>query len=123
MRDILDTICVVYLDDILVFLHDESKHKEHVKMVLERLRQYGLYANLKKCEFKTREVGFLGFVVGRDGVSMEPGRITTIREWPEPKSIKELLTFLGFANFYRRFIARYSKIVVPLTELLKGAGS
>ena len=123
MKDLLDVVCVVYLDDILIYSYDETKHEEHVRMVLDRLREHGLYANLKKCEFKTKEVSFLGFLVGCDGITMEPSRVTTIQEWPVPKSVKELMTFLGFANFYRRFITHYSKIVAPMTDLLKGAGS
>jgi transposase InsO family protein len=123
MQGLLDVVCVVYLDDILIYSHDESKHEEHVKMVLERLRENGLYVNLKKCQFKTRSVEFLGFNVSTDGISMEESRVATVNDWPRPKTAKELMTFLGFANFYRRFIARYSKIAAPLTNLLKGNGA
>ena len=117
---LVDTICVVYLDDILIYSSDDASHERHVKTVLDRLRQYKLYCNLKKCEFKTSSVEFLGFVVGTAGVSMEPSRIETITQWEEPTTFKELQQFLGFANFYRRFVYGYSKVVKPLTDLLKG---
>ena len=93
----------------------------HVKQVLHQLRSYGLYIKLSKCAFDTRQVEFLGFVVGDSGVSMEPSRIATIQDWPVPKSFKQVQVFLGFANFYRRFINRYSAIARPLTGLLKGS--
>jgi len=123
MVGLLDVVCVVYLDDILIFSQNEEEHEEHVKMVLERLRQYNLYANLKKCQFKTKSVEFLGFVVSTEGVSMEPSRVQTVQEWPTPTSVRELQVFLGFTNFYRRFIERYSRITVPLTNLLKGSSA
>ena len=123
LSDLLDTVCVVYLDDILIFSHDESKHHEHVKMVLERLRKHGLYANLKKCQFETSLVEFLGFIVDTDGIKMDPSRVSAIKDWPAPSSVRELQVFLGFANFYRRFVTHYSKIVAPMTDLLKGGGA
>lgn len=120
LGDLLDCICVVYLDDILIYSENEDEHTLHVRMVLERLRQYKLYANPKKCFFRTKEIDFLGFIVTPDGVRMEESRVTTITEWPLPTSVRELQVFLGFANFYRRFIAGYSQMSAPLSELLKG---
>ena len=122
IRGLLDVVYVVYLDDILVYSEDPSKHEEDVKRVLERLRKFGLYTNLKKCQFKTAEVEFLGFVVGTSGVQMDHSRVVSIQEWPVPSTVRELQVFLGFANFYRRFIAGYSSIVSPMTDLLKGGG-
>lgn len=119
LAGLLDTICVVYLDDILVFSKNPAEHKRHVGMVLERLRAHGLYAKLSKCEFNVAEVDFLGYVISANGVAMEKDRITSISEWPEPASVKEVQVFLGFANFYRRFIEGYSRIVHPITNLLK----
>jgi transposase InsO family protein len=119
LSDLLDMVCVVYLDDILIFSNNDEEHTKHVRMVLERLRQYKLYANPAKCQFRTQEVEFLGFVVGITGVRMEASRISTITEWRAPGSVRELQTFLGFANFYRRFIAGYSRMSAPLSNLLK----
>ena len=121
LRGLVDVICVVYLDDILIFSENPAEHRLHVQRVLERLKDYGLYINLKKCEFDTDEVDFLGFIVSTKGVRMDPKRIQMIKEWPKPKTYREVQVFLGFVNFYRRFIYRYSKIVAPLTSLLKGS--
>ena len=117
---LVDTICVIYLDDILIYSKTVEEHHHAVRQVLDRLRQFKLYCNLKKCEFDTDRVDFLGFQVSTEGVGMEPSRVRSIKEWPEPKTFRELQVFLGFANFYRRFILQYSKVVAPLTNMLKG---
>jgi hypothetical protein len=120
LRGLLDEICVAFMDDILIFSPDKDAHETHVNLVLERLKEYGLYVKLSKCKFFTDEVDFLGFRVGTAGVSMDPSRISAIQEWPVPKSFREIQVFLGFANFYRGFIWRYSAVVAPITDLLKG---
>jgi hypothetical protein len=120
---LVDDICVVYLDDILIYSENEEQHAEHVRRVLERLRQWGLYAKLSKCEFHTRYVEFLGFVVTSSGVVMDPERVRAIREWPTPTCFRDIQVFLGFANFYRRFIHNFSGIARPLNELLQGSGA
>ena len=117
----LDEFCVVYLDDILIYSRDAEEHKRHLRLVLERLRKYALYANRKKCHFFTDSVEFLGFIVGSEGVSMDPRRVDTVAAWPQPTTYREVQQFLGFANFYRRFIQGYSRIARPLTSLLKGS--
>ena len=107
-------------DNILIYTNEKgAKHKEAVRWVLEQLRKYGLYTNLKKCRFNTKEVHFLGFIVSPSGVHMEPERIENIKNWPEPQSIREIQAFIGFANFYRRFIRNFSAIAGPLTSMLK----
>ena len=92
-------------------------------MVLDRLCQYHLYMKLLKCEFHTTTVDFLGFVISPHGISMEPTRVETIMKWPEPYCIFDVQQFLGFANFYHRFIEKYSQITAPLSDLTKGEGS
>ena len=121
LAGLVDHVCVVYLDDILIYTHSEDveDHWRAVCAVLARLRQHSLYANLAKCQFATQEVEFLGFRVGTTGVSADLSRVETIKNWPVPISVKELQSFLGFANFYRRFIGGYAKVTVPLTDLLK----
>jgi hypothetical protein len=121
MAGLLDVICVVYLDDILIYSRDPKEHAKHVRMVLERLRAFRLYAKLSKCRFNSSEVSFLGFRISTDGVSMEPDRVATIMDWPTPESFNEVQVFLGFANFYRRFIEGYSRVTRHLTDLLKGS--
>ena len=125
----LDIFVIVYLDDILVYTEDPGQpHVDAVRWVLEQLRRHGLFANLKKCRFHQDEVRFLGFVVSAQGISMEEERIEAVKAWPEPKSIRDIQVFLGFANFYQRFIQGFSKIATPLTSMLKttptaGAGA
>ena len=92
---------------------------DHVKWVLQRLREHALFANLKKCSFHTDEVKFLGFVVSAKGVQMENSRIESVKDWPEPASILEIQVFIGFANFYQRFIESFSRIAASLTALVK----
>jgi hypothetical protein len=118
----LDHICVVYLDDILIYTHsdDIAVHWRAVCAVLGSLRSAGLFVNLKKCTFAAAEVHFLGFIITTIGTRADPARVSTITDWPAPTSIKELQSFLGFANFYRRFIAGYAAETAPLTDILKG---
>ena len=116
----LDIFVIVYLDDILIYTEDPSQlHVEVVYWVLDQLWKYSLFANLKKYCFHQDEVRFLGYVVSSKGISMEAERIEVVKEWPEPKSVRDIQVFLGFANFYRRFIKGFSKIAAPLMSMLK----
>jgi hypothetical protein len=117
--DLLDVTVTVYLDDILIYSDDPDQHQSHVREVLRRLRQHGLYCRPDKCHFSTDTVEYLGFILSKDGLTMDPSKIRTILDWPEPKKVKDVQSFLGFANFYRRFISDYSKIVVPLTRMTR----
>jgi len=119
LRDLLDIVCVVYIDDILIFSRSQEEHNEHVKLVLDRLRDAHLCANPAKCEWDKSEVEFLGYIIGVDGIKMNPKKLDTITNWPVPTSAKEIQQFLGFTNFYRRFIDSYSRITIPLTNLTK----
>jgi len=119
LRDLLDIICVVYLDDILIFSRTQEEHDTHVKLVLDRLCDAHLCANPAKCEWDKSEVEYLGYIIGADGIKMNPKKLDTIVSWPKPTSIKEVQSFLGFANFYRRFIDGYSRIALPLTDLTR----
>ena len=101
----LDIFVIIYLDDILIYTEDPGQpHVEAVRWVLDQLRKYSLFANLKKCRFHQDEVRFLGYVVSSKGISMEAERIEVVKEWPEPKSVQDIQVFLGFANFYWQFI-------------------
>ncbi|QRW06191.1 Retrotransposable element Tf2 protein [Ceratobasidium sp. AG-Ba] len=118
-RHLLGVTVVVYMDDILIFSEKEENHAEHVKEVLKILRENNLYAKLSKCEFFVKKVIFLGLVITPEGISMEEEKIKAIMEWGAPRKIKEVQAFLGFVNFYRRFIAEFSKIARPLHDLTK----
>ena len=120
----LDIFVIVYLDDILIFTKGSRKaHVKTVWWVLEALKKYGLYANLKKCRFHKDKVKFLGFVVSRDDIRMEEKKIDGVKKWLEPQSVWDIQVFIGFDNFYRRFIKGFSRIAAPLTAMLKTTGS
>jgi len=118
-REFLDDFAVVYLDDILIFSRSLDEHERHVRLVLERLRDNGLFANPEKCSFHQSEVEYLGYLVSAAGIKMDPKKVSSVVDWAEPSSVPEIQTFLGFANFYRRFIKGFSSIAEPLTRLLK----
>ena len=121
LAGLVDETCVVYLDDILIYSETYKEHVRAVCAVLERLRKFALYANPKKCSFFQDRVDFLGYVVSPEGVSMDPSRVLAVEEWPRPATYHDVQEFLGFANFYRRFIRGYSQIASPLSDLLKGS--
>ncbi|KAL0177175.1 hypothetical protein M9458_026069, partial [Cirrhinus mrigala] len=118
--EFLHRFVIVYFDDILIYSRNLAEHRQHVQQVLQKLRQQRLYLKLEKCEFHLPSVQFLGYVISAEGVQMDQGKVTAIQNWPQPTTIKELQRFLGFSNFYRRFIQNYSSITAPLTSLLKG---
>ena len=117
--DLLDVCIVVYLDDILIYSDNITQHWSHVKEVLKWLWKAGLYTKAEKCEFHSDSVEYLGYVLSLSGLTMSNTKVKTIQEWPEPKKVKDIQFFLGFTNFYRRFIFNYSDIVIPLTCLTR----
>ena len=120
LRD-LDHHTVWYIDDILIYTKgDESEHKKAVEQVLKKLLDHDLAVNLAKSEFHVQEINFLGYLLGDNTLRMEPGKIEAIQHWEAPTRKKEVQAFLGFANYYRRFIQNYASRVRPLTELTKG---
>ena len=118
-KDLLDVCVVVYLDDILIYSENPDDHTDHVREVLRRLRANSLFAKLEKCEFGVDTTNFLGFIISPDGLKMDDAKVQVIRDWPTPRKVKDVQSFLGFANFYRRFIANYSDMSVPLTRLTR----
>jgi len=117
----MNSICVVYLYDILIYSQSKEKHKCHVCEILEQLQRYKLFVNLKKCAFSTDTVEFLRFIVFTTDVMMNSQRVDTIKNWPTPMTFQNVQIFLEFVNFYRHFIEVYSRIASPLTGLLKGS--
>ena len=116
----LNIFVFIYLDNILIYTEDHGRgHVEAVRWVLDILRKNNLFANLKKCWFHKIKVRFLGYIVLSQGIRMKNERIKTIKNWPEPKSVRDIQVFIGFANFYQRFIRGFSKIATPLTSILK----
>ncbi|KAK7883026.1 hypothetical protein WMY93_029200 [Mugilogobius chulae] len=117
LRDMLDIFVFVYLDDILIFSPDPDSHVQHVRQVLQRLLEHQLYVKAEKCEFHVSSVSFLGYVVSEGEIKMDPAKISAVRDWPTPTTRKQVQRFLGFANFYRKFIRNFSGIAAPLHAL------
>lgn len=123
LRDMINRFVFVYLDDILVYSKDLQEHRQHVRQVLERLYKNRLFVKAEKCEFHAATVSFLGYIISPGEIKMDPAKVAAVKEWPQPETRKQLQRFLGFANFYKRFIRNYSKIVAPLTALTSTARS
>ena len=117
--DMMDKSVLCFLDDILIYSRTEEEHLQHVRAVLRRLKERKLYGKLSKCEFMQREVEFLGHRIGADGLRVAPDKVAGVRDWQPPTSVTEVRSFLGLANFYRRFVAGYARMAMPLTELTK----
>jgi hypothetical protein len=105
-REYLDEFLVIYLNDLLIYSETLEEHKRHVRLVLKRLQEAGLYVKLQKCQFHTTKVSFLRFMISSEGVHMNPAKVEAVLGWERPKSAHNVQVFLGFANFYRRFIVR-----------------
>ncbi|XP_053499602.1 uncharacterized protein LOC128619445 [Ictalurus furcatus] len=120
LRDMLGHHVIAYIDDILIYSDSREEHVHHVRQVLQRLLRHQLYVKAEKCEFHRTTIAFLGYVISPEGISMDQEKVQAVVSWPTPTTIKELQRFLGFANFYRRFIRNFSAIANPLTSLLKG---
>jgi hypothetical protein len=115
----LDKFVVVFIDDILVYSRSEEEHEEHLCLALQKLREHRLYAKLSKCEFWMKQVAFLGHVISKGGISVDPSKIQDVLSWNAPTSVGDIRSFLGLAGYYRIFIKGFSKISKPMTELLE----
>jgi hypothetical protein len=110
---------VVFIDDILVYSRNEEEHEGHLRLVLHKLRDHKLYAKLSKCEFWLKQVAFLGHVISKEGISVDPIKVQDVLSWKAPMSVGDIRSFLRLAGYYRRFIEGFSKISMPMTELLE----
>ncbi|WVZ80632.1 LOW QUALITY PROTEIN: hypothetical protein U9M48_028091 [Paspalum notatum var. saurae] len=115
----LDKFVVVFIDDILIYSKTEEEHEEHLRLVLQKLRDHKLYAKLSKCEFWLDQVPFLGHIVSKGGIMVDPSKISSVMDWKVPEVVKEVRGFLGLAGYYRRFIESFSGIAKPMTSLLE----
>lgn len=118
-KEYLGKFVLIYLDDILVFSRTEEEHKEHLRIVLDLLRKHRMYGRLAKSDFGKSQMPFLGHVVSADGVSADPDKTAVIQNWETPTSVREVQSFLGFANWFRMYIQGYSQRVAPLTRLTR----
>ena len=119
LREQLDLTAVGILDDVLIYSSDITAHPQHVRDILHILRENQLYAKVEKCEFSKDHMTFVGYMVSSKGIGMDPAKVSAVLDWPVPKSVKEIQSFLGFANFYRKFIDGYSVLTSPLTDLTR----
>jgi hypothetical protein len=115
----LDKFVVVFIDDILIYSKNEEEHAEHLRIVLQRLRDHKLYAKFSKFEFWLDSVKFLGHTISKEGISVDPSKVQEVMDWKPPKTLHQIRSFLGLAGYYRRFIPDCSRIAKPMTELLK----
>ena len=117
LRPYLDKFAFIYLDDCMIYSKTAQEHLDHIRLVLELLDQYNFKVKLSKCTFATKSTRFLGYVVSVDGIAADPAKVQAVVNWPIPTSVTEVRRFMGFCNFYRRFIRNFSELAAPLTEL------
>jgi len=115
----LDSFVVVFIGDILVHSKTKEEHEENLRIVLQTLRDQQLYAKLSKCEFWLKKVSFIRQVISQGRITVDPSKIEVVLKWESPKSIFEIMSFLGIAGYYRRFIEGFSKLALPLTKLTR----
>jgi hypothetical protein len=115
----LDIFVFFFIDDILIYSKNREKHEEHLKLMLQVLREHHLYAKFSKCDFFQKQVHYLSHVISEEGVTVGPEKIKSIMEWPIPKDVSDIRSSMGLARYYRRFIKRFSKIGCPTTALKK----
>ena len=117
LRPYLDRFVAVYLDDLMIWSSSEQEHLDHIRTILEALKKANLHLKLSKCSFAARETKFLGYIISPAGVSADPKKLAAMANWPLPTTVTEVRSFLGFCNFYHRFVKNFSTIAAPLTAL------
>lgn len=122
LRPFIGKFVVVYFDDILIFSMSLAEHLIHLREVLLVLRRDQLFATIKKCEFGSKQVHFLGYIVSDSGLSVDPSKVEAIKSWPAPTTLSETQSFHGLASFYRRFVPQFSSLMAPLTDCIKREG-
>jgi hypothetical protein len=115
----LDKFIVVFIDDIPIYSRNEREHEGHLRLVLQKLRDHKLYAKLSKCKFWLKQVAFLGYVISKGGISVDPRKVQDVLSWKAPTSFSDIRSFLGLAGYYQSFIEGFSKISKPMMELLE----
>ncbi|XP_073277637.1 uncharacterized mitochondrial protein AtMg00860-like [Primulina huaijiensis] len=116
-KSFLDQFIVVFIDDFLFYSPNEKSHEEHLHLALQTLRENELYAKFRKCEFWLKSVYFLGHVISKTRVSVDPRKVEAIMECLRPKNATDIRSFLGLAGYYQKFVEEFFSIVVPLTKL------
>ena len=112
----LDKFVIVFIDDILVYSKTKEDHVDHLRIVLQTLREHQLYAKFSKCEFWLDQVEFFGHVINKNGILVNPNKVKTVLDWEVPKNLKDIRALLGMAGYYRRFIEGFSNIARPMIK-------
>ena len=116
-HEYLDRFVIAFIDDILIFSKSMEEHEEHLRIVFQILREKKLYAKFKKCEFWLNQVVFLGHVISKAGISIDPSKVEAVVDWARPTSVSEIRSFLGLTDYYRWFVEGFFRIAAPLTQL------
>ena len=120
LRDLINKGKVAaFVDDVLVGTETEKEHDKIMEEILRRLEENNLYIKLEKCIWKVRKIGFLGVVIGPNGIKMEEEKVDGVLSWPEPKNVKDVRKFLGLTNYYRRFIKDFAQVTRPINVLMR----
>jgi hypothetical protein len=119
LNKFLDKYVLVFIDDILIYSNNREEHEGHLRLVLQVLREHQLYAKFNKCDFFQKQIHYLGHVMFEERVVVDPDKIMSIMEWPTPKDVSDIRSFMGLAGYYRIFIKGFSKIGCPITTLQK----
>ncbi|XP_022158580.1 uncharacterized protein LOC111025034 [Momordica charantia] len=118
-KEFLDLFVIVFIDDILIYSVMEEQHEGHLRQVLTALRKNSLYAKFSKCEFWLVKVAFLGHIVTREGIAVDPAKVEAVSGWPRPRTVTEIRSFLGLSGYYRRFVQDFSRVAAPWTQLTR----
>jgi hypothetical protein len=119
LMEYLDKFFMVFIDDILVYSGGEEEDEKHLRLALQKLREHRLYAKLSKHEFWMKQVAFLGHVISKGGISVDPSKVQDVLSWNAPTSVGDIQSFPGIAGYFQRFIEGFLKISKPMTELLE----
>ena len=117
LSNYLDKFMVVFINDILIYSKNEQEHEEHPKIVLQVLRKHQHYAKFSMCDLFKDKIYYLGHVVSKDGISVDPDKVKVIMEWSDPKNVSNIRSFMGITGYHSKFIQGFSKIAHPITSL------
>ena len=110
---------IIFIDDILIYSKSRAEHEQHLRIILQTLREHQLYAKLSKCNFWLQEVEFLGYTICKEGIKVDPKKVEAVAQWLRLTNVTEIRSFLGLARYYRKFIRDFSRIAAPLTRLTR----